>query len=99
MESYAALKSLSTCPDNRNAACDFSGKAIIIGCNGNTLDANRAGRFFRGEGSGSSLQVHGCTLMNGKAEYVSAFLSTISVQERNLMTFPVCRGTAHTTQF
>ena len=72
VESYAALKSLSACPDNSNAACDFSGKALIMRCNGNTLDANNAGRFFYSgsslSGSGSSLEVHGCVLTRGKAD-------------------------------
>ena len=34
--------------------CDFSGKAIVLRCNGKILDANRAGRFAYGKGSGSS---------------------------------------------
>ena len=67
VESYAALKSLAACPDNGNAACDFSGKVIIIRCNGQTLDAKEAGRIFYGRGSGSSLEVHGCVLTRGQA--------------------------------
>ena len=47
--------------------CDFSGKTIIMRCNGKTLDAGQEKRFFSGSGSGSSLQVHGCVLMRGKA--------------------------------
>ena len=66
VESYAELKSLMACPDNSNAACDFSGKALIMRCNGKTLDAGQAARFFYGSGSGSSLQVHRCVLKNGK---------------------------------
>ncbi len=68
VESYAALKSLTACPDNSNAACDFSGKALIMRCNGKTLDANLEKRIFYGYGSGSSLQVHGCVLTRGKGE-------------------------------
>ena len=71
VESYAELKSLSACPDNSNAACDFSGKALIMRCNGKTLDANLEKRIFYGRGSGSSLQIHGCTLVRGKASTVS----------------------------
>ena len=52
--------------------CDFSGKAIIVRCDGKVLDANKQGRFFSGIGSGSSLEVHGCVLKNGKADLVSA---------------------------
>ena len=66
VESYDALKSLAACPDNTYAACDFSGKALIMRCNGKTLDANLEKRIFYGRGSGSSLQVHGCVLMRGK---------------------------------
>ena len=47
--------------------CDFSGKAIIVRCDGKVLDANKQGRFFSGNGAGSSLEVHGCTLKNGRA--------------------------------
>ena len=53
--------------------CDFSGKAIIVRCDGKVLDANKQGRFFGGSGSGSSLEVHGCVLKNGKTSgHVSA---------------------------
>ena len=52
VESYAALKSLSACPDNSDAACVFSGIAIIIRCNGNTLDANQEKRFFKATAAG-----------------------------------------------
>eukprot|EP00935_MAST-01C_sp_MAST-1C-sp1_P001471 g1471.t1 len=64
--SYAELKSLAACPDS-NAACDFSGVAIIVRCEGKTLDANLEKRFFYGRGSGSSLRVRGCVLKKGKA--------------------------------
>eukprot|EP00935_MAST-01C_sp_MAST-1C-sp1_P000910 g910.t1 len=47
--------------------CEFSGKAIIVRCDGKVLDANKQGRFFYGSGGGSSLELHGCTLKNGKA--------------------------------
>ena len=71
VESYAALKALAACPesnaDSAHNACDFSGIAVIVRCNGNTLDANQAGRFFYGSGSGSSLKVHGCTLIAGES--------------------------------
>ena len=77
VESYDELKSLSACPDNSNAACDFSGKALIMRCNGKTLDANLEKRIFYGRGSGSSLQMHGCTLVRGKAS-VSVVLRLIS---------------------
>ena len=77
VESYAALKSRTACPDNHNAACDFSGKALIMRCNGKTLDANLEKRIFYGKGSGSSLQVHGCVLARGKAS-VSAVLRSVS---------------------
>ena len=78
VESYAALKSLSACPDNSNAACDFSGKALIMRCNGKTLDANLEKRIFYGSGSESSLQIHGCMLVRGKTSTVSAVLRLIS---------------------
>ena len=78
VESYAALKSLAACPDNGNAACDFSGKALIMRCNGKTLDANLEKRFFYGSGSGSSLQVYGCVLTRGKTSGVSVMLRSQS---------------------
>ena len=71
VESYQALKDLSACRDNSYAACVFSGIAIIIRCNGNTLDANQEKRFFYGRGSGSSLEVHGCVLTRGEHSSVS----------------------------
>ena len=78
VESYAALKSLTACPDNSNAACDFSGKALIMRCNGKTLDANLEKRIFHGSGSESSLQVHGCVLTRGKTT-VSVVLGAQSI--------------------
>ena len=53
--------------------CSFSGVAIVVRCNNNTLDANENGCFFVGEGSGSSLEVHGCVLTRGQA-FVSVVL-------------------------
>eukprot|EP00935_MAST-01C_sp_MAST-1C-sp1_P001113 g1113.t1 len=34
-------------------------------CNGKTLDAGQAGRFFYGSGVGSSIKIIGCALVNG----------------------------------
>jgi hypothetical protein len=45
---------------------DFSGKTCVIIGQGQTLDAKDAGRFFYGNGTGSSLEVHGLVLKNGK---------------------------------
>eukprot|EP00935_MAST-01C_sp_MAST-1C-sp1_P001343 g1343.t1 len=75
VESYDELKSLAACPDNSNAACDFSGKAIIVRCDGKVLDANLENRIFYGKGSGSSLQVHGCVLARGKSGFGGAIMS------------------------
>ena len=46
---------------------DFSGKTCVVKGQGQTLDAKGAGRFFYGYGAGSSLEVHGLVLKNGKA--------------------------------
>jgi hypothetical protein len=46
---------------------DFSGKTCVVKGQGQTLDAKGAGRFFYGSGAGSSLEVHGLVLKNGKA--------------------------------
>ena len=43
-------QSLTACPDNSNAACDFSGKALIMRCNGKTLDANLEKRMRTSQG-------------------------------------------------
>ena len=51
---------------------DFSGKTCVVIGQGQTLDAKNAGRFFSGNGAGSSLEVHGLVLKNGNAGYVSA---------------------------
>ena len=83
VESYAALKSLTACPQSNMGvlgigvnACDFSGKALSMRCNGKTLDANLEKRIFYGSGSGSSLQVHGCVLARGKRS-VSVVLRSV----------------------
>jgi hypothetical protein len=47
---------------------DFSGKTCVIIGQGQTLDANGAGSFFYGSGAGSSLEVRGLILKNGKAQ-------------------------------
>jgi hypothetical protein len=46
---------------------DFSGKTCVVKGQGQTLDAIGAGRFFYGSGAGSSLEVHGLVLKNGRA--------------------------------
>jgi hypothetical protein len=45
---------------------NFSGQTCVIIGQGQTLDAKGAGRFFYGSGAGSSLEVHGLVLKNGK---------------------------------
>jgi hypothetical protein len=45
--------------------CVFSGRKLTVQCNGATLDAAKNGRFFTGSGSGSALELHGCTLQSG----------------------------------
>jgi hypothetical protein len=47
---------------------NFSGKTCVVIGHGQTLDAGKSGRFFYGSGAGSSLEVHGLVLKNGKAE-------------------------------
>ena len=44
----------------------FSGKTCVIIGQGQILDAKGVGRFFYGKGAGSSLEVHGLVLRNGK---------------------------------
>jgi hypothetical protein len=48
-----------------------SGKAITIWGQGKVLDASGGGRFFRGVGTGSFLELHDAVLQNGYAENVS----------------------------
>jgi hypothetical protein len=67
--SYQALWELQACPTidgDSSTACDFSGLALIIDCGDATLDALGQGRFFLGEGTGSSLTLKRCILKNGK---------------------------------
>jgi predicted outer membrane repeat protein len=49
---------------------DFSGKVIIIFGSNASLDAGQKGRFFNADGSKgkTSLELHGITLKNGKAD-------------------------------
>ena len=75
---WAELKTLCeaggnevTLSDSFNASSypeqiDFSGKTCVVKGQGQTLDAKGAGRFFYGSGAGSSLEVHGLVLKNGK---------------------------------
>jgi hypothetical protein len=49
--------------------CDFSGRALAVHCNNQTLDAGEGGRFFNGDGE---LTLHGCRLIRGKAGSGSA---------------------------
>jgi hypothetical protein len=49
----------------------FSGLKLVIIGNSKALDAKKAGRFFYGKGAGSSLEVHGLVLKNGKMASVS----------------------------
>jgi hypothetical protein len=68
----------------------FSGKAIIIWGQGKVLDASAGGRFFRGDGYGSSLELHDAVLQNGNA--------ALNVSECVLvgMLFWSCSGTSVT---
>ena len=50
---------------------DFSGKSCVIQGSGQTFDLGQQGRFAYGEGSGSSLEMNGMTIKNGKADDVS----------------------------
>jgi hypothetical protein len=69
VESYEALKALTACPYNANAACDFSGLAITIQCNNATLDTGGLyGRFFYGSGSGSSIAIMQCSILGAGAK-------------------------------
>jgi hypothetical protein len=45
---------------------NFSGKTCVVIGQGQTLDAGKSWRFFYGSGAGSSLEVHGLVLKNGK---------------------------------
>jgi hypothetical protein len=48
--------------------CDFSGRELIVKCNGKTLDAGNSGRFFKStstEPGSALLELIGCTLQNG----------------------------------
>ena len=57
---------------------DFSGKSCVIRGSGQTFDMGKRGRFAYGSGSGSSLELHGLTIQNGKADYVSGLCSLLS---------------------
>jgi predicted outer membrane repeat protein len=50
--------------------CDFSGKTLVVKCDGKTLNASAtsAARFFYGNGGGSSIEVHDCTLGNANLQ-------------------------------
>ena len=50
---------------------DFSGKSCVIRGSGQTFDMGQQGRFAYGDGSGSSLELHGLTIQNGRDDYVS----------------------------
>jgi hypothetical protein len=52
---------------------------IIIFGSSATFDAGQKGRFFSGDGSKGQtlLELHGITLKNGKADYVSKHLTYI----------------------
>jgi hypothetical protein len=76
---------------------DFSGQVCVIRGNGKTLDAGGAGRFFTGSGAGSSLEVHGLTLRNGKTlKSVSDFKAVFLESSLN---FPPRPGGPHGTTF
>ena len=49
----------------------FSGKAITIWGQGKVLDASGGGRFFRGDGTGSFLELHDAVLQNSGGAAVS----------------------------
>jgi hypothetical protein len=54
----------------------FSGKTITLWGQGKILDAGASGRFFKGEGAGSFLEVHDVVLQNSYAnDQVSLLLS------------------------
>jgi hypothetical protein len=68
---------------------DFSGKTCVVKGQGQTLDAKGAGGFFYGSGAGSSLEVHGLVLKNGK---VTGKVSSLCALPRFFLTFPPCPG-------
>jgi hypothetical protein len=47
---------------------DFSGKNITLWGKGKVLDALGNGRFFKGEGAGSFLELHDAVLQNGRSD-------------------------------
>jgi hypothetical protein len=51
-----------------------------------TLDADKEGRFFTGDGSNgkTSLELHGITLKNGNADHVSKHLMYFSSAYENV---------------
>ena len=54
---------------------DFSGKSCIIWGSGQTFDLGGAGRFAYGHGSGSSLELHGLIIKNGRVDGASGEVS------------------------
>jgi hypothetical protein len=50
------------------SAVSFSDKTITIWGQGKFLDAAGGGRFFSGNGAGSSLELHDAVLQNGNAD-------------------------------
>jgi hypothetical protein len=56
---------------------NFSGKAITIWGQGKVLDALGGGRFFRGGGAGSFLELHHAVLQNGNADDVSGCMLVV----------------------
>jgi hypothetical protein len=58
---------------------DFSGKAITIWGQGQVLDASGGGRFFKGIGAGSSLELHDVVLQNGKPDVSGRVLVVATV--------------------
>jgi hypothetical protein len=85
---------------------NFRGKTCVVIGQGRTLDAKNAGRFFAGNGAGSSLEVHGLVLKNGNAGYVSAKcwsalrfgLMRIFSGKALTQIFALCPGAGHPTQ-
>ena len=81
---------------------NFSGKSCVIRGSGQTFDLNKTGRFLRrfayANGAGSSLELHGLTIMNGQAHNVSdnySFWVRMTFREHSSN----WRGASHTTQF
>ena len=86
VESYEELLSLPTTACQHNptttAACDFTGKTVEIHCNGNILDAKKAGRLFYCSGPSSYLKLKGCTLFRGFAPATGNYMGgAIQVSE------------------